>query len=64
MKNSIIILLLTVMTAAGCGQGKKAEHFTALPFPDSVPPGRMTDPQDRAEYLAAHYWDGITDPSR
>ena len=52
------------MTAAGCGQGKKAEHFTALSFPDSVPPGMMTDPQDRAEYLAAHYWDGITDPSR
>ena len=64
MRNSIIILLLAVISAAGCGQGKKAEHFTALPFPSSVPPGMMTDPQDRAEYLASHYWDGITDPSR
>ena len=64
MRNSIIILLLAVILAAGCGQGKKAEHFTALPFPSSVPPGMMTDPQDRSEYLASHYWDGITDPSR
>ena len=50
--------------AAGCGQGKKAEQFKALPFPDCLPPGMMSDPHDRAEYYAEHYWDGITDLSR
>lgn len=58
-----LILLLAVL-AVSCGQGKKAEQFQALPFPDMIPPAMMTDPQDRAEYLAEHYWDGITDPSR
>ena len=58
-----MITILAAM-AVGCGQGKKAERFSALPFPDAVVPGMMSDPQDRAEYLAMHYWDGITDTSR
>ena len=64
MINRIPILLCIAVMAAACGQGKKAEQFKALPFPDCLPPEMMSDPQDRAEYYAEHYWDGITDPSR
>ena len=50
--------------AVGCGGNKKAEQFAALPFPDINPPAVMDNPQDIAEYMALHWWDGITDPSR
>lgn len=50
---------------AGCGgNSRKAETFDALPFPDVVPPAMMDDMGDRAEYMALHWWDGMTDPSR
>ena len=53
------------MVVSGCGRnGKKAEQFKALPFPETVPPAMMDDMQDIAEYMAMHWWDGITDPSR
>ena len=58
------IIMLFAALAVSCGQGKKAEQFKALPFPDCVPPGMLDNPQDRAEYVAEHYWDGITDPAR
>ncbi|MBQ2874783.1 MAG: DUF5106 domain-containing protein, partial [Bacteroidales bacterium] len=45
----------------GCGTMKE-EQFQALPFPDVLPPEMIQNPQDRAEYLAEHYWDGLTDP--
>ena len=64
MTNRIFTILLLAAFAASCGQGKKAEQFKALPFPDVFPPAMMTDPQDRAEYFAEHYWDGFIDPSR
>ncbi len=50
--------------SAGCGQNRKAEVFTALPFPEVSVPGMMTEPMDIAEYMAMNYWNGITDPSR
>ena len=50
---------------AGCGgNSRKAETFDALPFPDVVPPAMMEDERDRAGYMALHWWDGMTDPSR
>lgn len=52
-----------VLIVAGCGQ-RKAEQFQALPFPDVLPPAMMEDPQDRAEYMAQHMWNSLTDPSR
>ena len=64
MRDNIIVIVLLAVMAAGCGQGKKAEQFNALPFPDVMPPEMMTDARDRAEYLALHYWDRIADPSR
>ena len=54
----------SVLILFGCGGNKKAEQFKALPFPDVVPPAIMDNPQDIAEYMALHWWDGITDPSR
>ena len=64
MKGKITILFVFAALAVGCGQGKKAEQFKALPFPDTVPPGMMTESRDIAEYMAANYWNGLTDPSR
>ena len=64
MINKIFTAILAAAFAISCGQGKKAEQFKALPFPDCQPPGMMTDPQDLAEYMAVHYWNRITDPSR
>ena len=65
MKIRNLIIVAAVAIAAGCGgNSKKAEQFAALPFPDVVPPAMMEDASDRAEYMALHWWDGITDPSR
>lgn len=64
MINRIFTILLLAVFAVSCGNGKKAEQFTALPFPDCTPPGMLENPLDRAEYVAEHYWDAITDPSR
>lgn len=64
MKGRITILFVFAALAVGCGQGKKAEQFKALPFPDTAPPGMMTESQSIAEYMAVNYWNGLTDPSR
>lgn len=48
----------------GCKGNRKAEQFTALPFPEATPPAMMSNAQDRAEYMVLHWWDGITDPGR
>ena len=65
MKIRNLVIVVAVAVAAGCGgNSKKAEQFAALPFPDVVPPAMMEDASDRAEYMALHWWDGITDPSR
>ena len=64
MINKNLIIMFLAVLAVSCTQGKKAEQFKALPFPDCIPPGMMDNPQDRAEYLAEHYWDDITDPVR
>lgn len=63
MKNKFLILL-AVFCAAGCVNNRKAEQFTALPFPNIVAPAMMQDGQEIAEYMAEHWWDGLTDPQR
>ena len=63
MNNRPYILLLVLLAAAGCGQ-KKAERFTALPFPDIVLPSMIQSQQDAAEYYAEHFWDNLADPER
>ncbi len=60
-----IFLYTAVLSVfAACGQHHKKESFDPLPFPEVTPPGMMTDAQDRADWLAGHYWDGLTDPDR
>ena len=55
----------SVLIIAGCGgSSRKAESFSALPFPDAVPPAMMDNVVDRVEYMVMHWWDGITEPSR
>ena len=63
MRNSIFTILLLAVFTVSCGQGKKAEQFKALPFPEIIPPAMMSDPQDLARHLAGHYWDRFTDTS-
>ena len=63
MSKRIYIILVAAAVAAGCGQ-KKAERFTALPFPDITLPSMIENQQDAAEYYAVHYWDKMTDPER
>lgn len=57
-------LLLTVLVAVGCVNNRKAEQFSALPFPDVKAPSMIQDQQQIAEYLVEHWWDELTDPQR
>lgn len=59
-----LFIAASVMILSGCGGNKTAERFKALPFPDVIPPAVMDNPQEIAGYMALHWWDGITDPSR
>lgn len=64
MNHRFTILLAVILVTAGCAGNRKAEQFTALPFPDVVPPAMMEDPQDIMEYLTVNMWNKITDPAR
>jgi len=59
-----LIITAVVVLAVSCGGNKKAEQFKALPFPDVFPPAMLEDEMDRAEYMAIHWWDGMTDSER
>ena len=59
-----LIITASVLVLAGCAGNRKAEQFVALPFPDVVPPAMMESASDRAEYMALHWCDGITEASR
>ncbi len=59
------ILCASVLLMAGCGENqKRAEQFSALPFPDVMPPAMIEEPAARAEYMALHWWDALTESSR
>ena len=58
-----IISFLAVLLIAGCGQ-KKAEQFSALPFPDISFPAMIRTQQDAADHYAMHFWDRMADPER
>ena len=55
--------MLPLVVAIGCRE-KKAEQFTALPFPDVMVPAVINTQNEAAEYLAEHWWDRLTDPER
>lgn len=63
MRIKQIFILAVLLLAAGCRE-KKAERFTALPFPDVQLPSMISGQQEALEYMAVNYWNGITDPSR
>ena len=63
MRINQLILILSIILTVGCKE-KKAEQFQALPFPDVMPPEMLETPQDRAEYMAEHWWDKFADDSR
>ena len=63
MKINHIVLSALAIIAVSCGT-RKAEQFQALPFPDVMPPEMLEDPLDRAEYMAEHWWDRLTDEER
>lgn len=63
MKISNLILMLPLVLTIGCRE-KKAEQFTALPFPDVMVPAVINTQNEAAEYLAEHWWDRLTDPER
>jgi hypothetical protein len=62
MKRYILTFFAIVLLSA-CGQNKSAK-FAPLAFPEVVPPGMMSDPQDRADWLAQNYWNKLADPER
>lgn len=61
MKIRLVILAAVALLCSGCGGNRKAERFSALPFPSVLPPAMMEEPKDRAEYMAYNYWNRITD---
>ena len=63
MRISKLIIIISIASVIGCKE-KKAEQFTALPFPNVVAPSMLQDRQEIAEYMAEHWWDGLTDPQR
>jgi hypothetical protein len=63
MRIKITFILAVLLLAAGCRE-KKAEQFTALPFPDLQLPSMISGQQKALEYMAVNYWNGITDLSR
>ena len=58
-----MVLSVLAILAMGCGT-RKAEQFQALPFPDVMPPEMLETTQDRAEYMAEHWWDKFADENR
>jgi len=60
-----LVIAAAMAVAVGCGgNSKKAEQFAALPFPEILPPAMIEGQKDMLEYMALHWWDGITEPSR
>ncbi len=63
MKRTIFILItasaLALMLACGCrgGRGKAAENAAPVKFELPVVPAIYQSDQERAEYIAQHYWD-------
>lgn len=62
MRYKLLILAIPVLLS-GCGQ-RESRNMTPVAFPLVNPPAMMEDAQDRADYLALHYWDAFADTSR
>ena len=62
MKKAVFIII-SLIVLSFCVQ-RKVTNFEPLPFPEMTLPGMLTDTQDRADWMAEHYWDKMTDPER
>ena len=60
MKTNKIIYLAVLLLAVACG-GRRAAAPSTRTFPQASVPGLMTDPQERLDYMARHFWDAFTD---
>ena len=57
-----ITLLVAIVLLEACSPSKKEEQTTVakgIEFPN--PPPLITDPVDRADYILAHLFDGLTE---
>ena len=63
MRIKVTFILTILLVASGCRE-KKAEQFTALPFPDLQLPSMISGQQEALEYMAVNYWNSLADPSR
>ena len=61
MKRNVCFILVTFLLIGCNGRGHKE---LAASFPIVTPPAMMDDAQDRADYMAIHFWDAYTDLSR
>ena len=64
MKGLITILSCTaLLLAVSCGGRKKVAPVAQQDraFPQTTVPTAFTEPAERLEYLADHYWDGFFD---
>lgn len=62
MRDCLPVLLSAILLlACSCrsnGQGQASSHsFKELPLPEV--PAALTDPEERAEYVLGHFWDGM-----
>ena len=62
MKHGLSILAIAFLIF-GCGQ-RESRTLTPVAFPLVNPPSMMEDAQDRADYVALHFWDAFTDTTR
>jgi len=65
MKGRIVaILALAGVIFSGCKTAKKAELLKDVPFPEVKIPSLVTDPEERAVWIAENMWNGLVDTSR
>ncbi|MGM9736260.1 MAG: DUF5106 domain-containing protein [Candidatus Cryptobacteroides sp.] len=62
MKGRFLTIFVSLLVLAGC-KGRSRQEVAAS-FPVVMPPAMMEDVQDRADYVALHFWDSFADPSR
>ncbi len=66
-RNSILVLL-ALLVLAGCRgravQGKGPEQEEHMSFPEVGVPAMLSSEYERTLFLAEHYWDKFTNPSR
>lgn len=63
MKRFGLVLLAVLALSCGPRGGKKEQLPQARSFPKAEVPSMITDPQERMDWISAHFWDRFTDTS-